>query len=138
MSSMSIGQIAKSAQVGVDTVRFYEKRGLLPHVSRRASGYRQYHADDLRRLRFIRRAKELGFSLEEIGTLLMLRSRSGRGVAKVKAVAHQKLLQVDGKIAELQRLRTALAALVAACPGQGMPEACPILRAFETHAEAGV
>jgi MerR family copper efflux transcriptional regulator len=75
---MSIGQLAKSAQVGIDTVRFYEKHGLLPKPQRKASGYRQYSVDDARRLVFIRRAKELGFTLADIGELLKL--RSGRNV----------------------------------------------------------
>lgn len=138
MSPMSIGQLAKSAQVGVDTVRFYEKQGLMPRVTRRASGYREYRIDDVRRLQFIRRAKELGFSLEEIGELLALKSQSARSVEKVKVVARQKLLQVDSKIAELQRLRKVLADLVAACPGHGAPEACPILQAFDTQEGAEV
>lgn len=133
MSAMSIGQLAKSAQVGVDTVRFYEKQGLMPRVTRRASGYREYRADDVRRLQFIRRAKELGFSLEEIAEVLALKSQPVRSVEKVKVVARQKLLQVDSKIVELQRLRKVLAELVAACPGHGTPEACPILRAFDTQ-----
>ena len=136
MSSMSIGQLAKSARVGVDTVRYYEKQGLMPRATRRPSGYRQYQSDDVRRLHFIRRAKELGFSLEEIGELLALRSQSARGVEKVKAVARQKLLQVENKLAELQRLRKVLAHLVEACPGHGTPEICPILRAFDTQARA--
>lgn len=132
MSALSIGQLAKSAQVGVDTIRFYEKQGLMPRAMRRASGYREYGHDDLLRLKFIRRAKDLGFSLEEIAELLALKRLPSRGVEKVKAVARQKLLQVDVKLAELQRLRVVLADLVAACPGHGATEACPILRAFDT------
>lgn len=131
MSVLSIGQLAKSAQVGVDTIRFYEKQGLMPRARRRASGYREYGQDDLRRLQFIRRAKDLGFALEEIAELLALKRQPSRGVEKVKAVARLKLLQVDAKLAELQRLRTVLSDLVAACPGQGATEACPILRAFD-------
>jgi MerR family transcriptional regulator, copper efflux regulator len=133
VSVISIGQLAKSAQVGVDTVRFYEKQGLMPPALRRASGYREYRLEDLRRLQFIRRAKELGFSLDEIGELLALKSRPMRGVEKVKVVARRKLQQVDNKISELQRLRKVLADLVAACPGHGTPEVCPILRAFDTQ-----
>lgn len=132
MSVLSIGQLARSAQVGVDTIRFYEKQGLMPRAARRASGYREYGNDDLRRLQFIRRAKDLGFSLEEIAELLALKRTPSRGVEKVKAVARQKLQQVDAKLAELQRLRAVLAELVAACPGHGATEACPILRAFDS------
>ncbi len=131
MNAMSIGQLAKAAHVGIDTVRFYEKRGLLPRARRRASGYREFHVEDLRRLQFIRRAKELGFSLEDIGELLALRSQPTRGVQRVKVKAHEKLVAVDKKIAELQRLRKVLAGLVASCPGEGSPEHCPILRAFD-------
>jgi len=132
MSSMSIGQLAKSAHVAVDTVRFYEKQGLMPQATRRASGYREYRDGDLRRLQFIRRAKQLGFSLEEISELLSLKNQPTRSVEKARTVAREKLLQVDAKIAELQRLRKVLGDLVAACPGHGAPEDCPILRAFDT------
>lgn len=136
MQSISIGQLAKAAHVGIDTVRFYEKHGLMPHAKRRASGYREYHHEDLQRLQFIRRAKELGFSLHEIGELLALKTHPSRGVAKAKATARQRLAEVDAKIVELQRLRKVLAELVAACPGEGAPENCPILRAFEQSDDA--
>lgn len=131
MSTLSIGQLAKSAHMGISTIHFYEKHGLIPKASRRPSGYRQYGADDVRRLHFIRRAKELGFSLQEIHELLALRSRPGNGVAKVKRVTQRKLAEVEHKIAELQRLRKVLAELVEACPGAGGAEHCPILRAFD-------
>ena len=131
MTAMSIGQLARTAQVAVDTVRYYEKQGLMPRATRRASGYREYHEADLRRLQFIRRAKQLGFSLEEITELLTLKQNPTRGVEKARAVAREKLQQVDEKIAELQRLRKVLGDLVSACPGHGAPEACPILRAFD-------
>lgn len=133
MSSMSIGQLAKRAQVGIDTVRFYEKNGLLPKPERKASGYRQYTIDDARRLIFIRRAKELGFALNDISELLKLRSGIGAGksVERVRTVAKKKLEAVDSKIAELQRIRAVLNDLVLACPGHGDTDHCPILRAFD-------
>ena len=131
---MSIGQLAKSAQVGIDTVRFYEKHGLLPKPQRKASGYRQYSVDDARRLVFIRRAKELGFTLADIGELLKL--RSGRNVERVRKVAQTKLESVEAKIAELERMREVLKDLVAACPGHGDADRCPILRAFDSQGEA--
>jgi MerR family copper efflux transcriptional regulator len=131
---MSIGQLAKSAQVGIDTVRFYEKHGLLPKPQRKASGYRQYSADDARRLVFIRRAKELGFTLADIGELLKL--RSGRNVERVRKVAQTKLQSVETKIAELERMREVLNELVNACPGHGEADHCPILKAFDSHGEA--
>lgn len=129
MPTMSIGQLAKQAAVGVDTVRFYEKYGLLPKAPRKPSGYRQYGTDHARQLAFIRRAKELGFSLSDIAELLKL--RNGRNVARVRGVAQRNLLAVERKIAELQRLRAVLKELVATCPGSGAAEQCPILRAFD-------
>lgn len=136
MRAMSIGELARSAQVPIDTVRYYEKQGLMPLVKRRASGYREYDADALRRLRFIRRAKALGFSLENIAELLALREQSGQGVRRVRAIAQRKLAEVEQKIDELQRMRKALSHLAAACPGQGRAEECPILRAFDNDEEA--
>jgi MerR family copper efflux transcriptional regulator len=133
---MSIGQLAKNARVGIDTVRFYEKHGLLPKPLRKASGYRQYSADDARRLVFIRRAKELGFTLADIGELLKLRGhadKSGRSVERVRTVAKEKLQTVEAKIAELTRMRDVLKELVSACPGHGDADHCPILRAFDTE-----
>ncbi|MGD9841503.1 MAG: MerR family DNA-binding protein [Steroidobacteraceae bacterium] len=131
MSTLSIGQLAKSAQVGISTIHYYEKQGLIPKVVRRASGYRQYEQDDVRRLQFICRAKRLGFSLEEIGELLTLQTQSTCGVEKAKAIAQKKLIDVEAKIAELQRLRATLADLVTACPGHGETDHCPILQAFD-------
>lgn len=135
MQTMSIGKLAKTAQVGVDTVRFYEKHGLLPKPQRRESGYRLYGADDARRLVFIRRAKDLGFSLADVGELLKLRGqtadKSGRSVERVRNVAKKKLQTVEEKIAELERIRDVLKDLVTACPGHGDADHCPILRAFD-------
>jgi len=128
---MFIGQLAKTTQVSVDTVRFYEKHGLLPKPQRKESGYRQYGTDDARRLVFIRRAKELGFSLSDIGELLKLRGQSGRSIERVRTVAKKKLQTVEEKIAELQRIRGVLKELVTACPGEGDADRCPILRAFD-------
>lgn len=136
MQTLSIGQLAKNAHVGVDTVRFYERHGLLPQPLRKASGYRQYTADDARRLVFIRRAKDLGFSLSDIGELLTLRGltadKSGRSVERVRNVAKNKLQTVEEKIAELERIRIVLQELVTACPGHGDADHCPILRAFDS------
>jgi len=132
---MSIGQLAKSTRVGVDTVRFYEKHGLLPKPQRKASGYRQYGRDDARRLIFIRRAKDLGFSLADIGEFLKLRSQTAdkgaRSIERVRNVAKKKLQTVEEKIAELERIRDVLKGLVTACPGNGDADHCPILRSFD-------
>ncbi len=125
----SIGQLARSVGVGIDAIRFYERIGLLPAAKRSAAGYRLYNGEDRQRLAFIRRAQDLGFSLEEIASLLKL-SRPGGDVAAARALAAEKLEVVNGRIEELLRLRVALESLVAACPGHGDPSHCPILAAL--------
>jgi len=128
MSTFNIGQLAKRAGVAIDTVRYYERNQLLQPAGRLESGYRRYGETELKRLRFIRRAKTLGFSLGEIRELLAL--SNGRSVAKVKRAAEVKLADVEQRLAELERIRNALHVLVAACPGHGRAEACPILNAL--------
>jgi len=128
MSTLSIGQLAKRGDVSVDTVRFYERNALLIPPGRLASGYRRYGERELKRLRFIRRAKVLGFSLEDIRGLLTLGEE--RDVAQVKQAARSKRDEIQERIAELQRIQDALDALIAACPGHGRAEACPILNAL--------
>ena len=128
MESIGIGALARRAGVGIDTVRYYERQGLLQPSKRLASGYRRYSQHELSRLRFIRKAQILGFSLSEIRDLLTLSSH--RSVARVKEKAQAKLADVDRRIDELQRVRTALGELVRACPGHGRPEDCPILQAL--------
>lgn len=128
MASLSIGQLAKQAGVGIDTVRYYERDGLLAPAGHLASGYRRYGAAELRRLRFIRRAKALGFSLEDIRTLLTLSEE--RSVAQVKQTAQAKLVDIEARINELERIRTGLRTLITACPGHGRAELCPILNAL--------
>ncbi len=125
---MTIGRLAKEAGVNVDTIRYYERNGLLPQASRRASGYREYQRADLDRLRFIGRAKELGFSLAEIRELLSL--SADRNVAGVKRRAEERVAQVERKIKELQRVRRGLRSLIDACPGHGALESCPIVAAL--------
>lgn len=127
---MKIGDLAKRAGVGIDTVRYYEREGLLPQAQRRSSGYRMYDVDDIQRLRFIRRAKALGFTLPEVRELLALSSREDGDMAAMKAAARQKLADVDAKIAELTRIRDGLDALIEVCPGQGALARCPILNAI--------
>ena len=109
MRALSIGQLAKAAKVSVDTIRFYEKSGLLPPATRRPSGFREYSSLDLRQLRFILRAKRLGFSLEDIRGILDLNSDS----ADVKSFVDQQLRTVERMIADLQRWRDALQAIPA-------------------------
>ena len=127
---MKIGELARQADVAIDTVRYYERQGLLPAPERTQSGYRSYAADDVARLRFIRRAKTLGFTLAEIRELLELSHRRGDDMAGMKAAAEQKLVDVEEKLAELQRIRGGLKALVASCPGHGALAQCPILNAL--------
>lgn len=127
-SNMTIGAVARRSAVGIDTIRYYEREGLLPPPRRRASGYRDYGADTVARLRFIRRAKALGFTLDEIRELLALSSDRERGVRGVQQRALARLAEIDRRIAEMRRVRRGLQQLVAACPGHGALEQCPILR----------
>lgn len=131
MKSMHIGRLAAQANVSVDTVRYYERNNLLPAPSRTASGYRTYPSSTVERLRFIRRAKDHGFALDEIRDLLALSDQRGTGVATVREIAAGRLADVEARIAELTRLRDGLRQLVEACPGHGDPGDCPILNAFK-------
>lgn len=133
--SMHIGRLAAQANVSVDTVRYYERARLLPTPSRTVSGYRMYPAAAVDRLRFIRRAKELGFSLEEIRDLLALSDQRDTGVASIRDIAAQRLADVEARLAELTRLRDSLKNLVDACPGHGDPGQCPILNAFTSSTD---
>lgn len=135
MNGLTIGKVAEQAGVAVDTVRYYERSGLLPEPPRRDSGYRIYQADTVKRLRFIRRAKMLGFTLPEIGELLAL-SAPRADVRKVKHAAQLKLELLDQKIAELERIRAGLRKLVAHCPGHGDSSDCPILNALNKEPSA--
>jgi Zn(II)-responsive transcriptional regulator len=128
MPTFSIGQLAKRAGVAIDTVRYYERNAMLTPAGRLESGYRRYGETELKRLRFIRRAKVLGFTLADIRELLSLSDE--RNVAKVKLAAETKLAEVEQRLAELERIRNGLRTLVAACPGHGRAEACPILNAL--------
>lgn len=128
MESIGIGTLAKRAGVGIDTVRYYERNGLLAPRDRLASGYRRYGDLEVARLRFIRRAKALGFALAEIRELLLLSSQ--RDVGRVKRKAQAKLADVNARLAELERIRDGLQALIAACPGHGRAVDCPILQAL--------
>jgi len=134
MTSLSIGQLAEQAGVAFDTVRYYERNDLLTPAGRLASGYRRYGTTELKRLRFIRRAKALGFSLDDIRALLALSDE--RDVAEVKRAAQRKLADIELRIAELERIRGGLHTLIAACPGHGRAEACPILNALTQEESA--
>ena len=107
--SLTIGAVAKRVGVAIDTIRYYEREGLLPEPQRRASGYRSYDEGAIAQLRFIRRAKDLGFTLEEIRELLALSADRQRGVKAVKRRAQQRLAAIEQRIVELQRVRDGLA-----------------------------
>jgi len=131
MKLLTIGQVASEAGVGVETVRFCERKGLIGRPARKESGYRQFHPEVVRRIRFIRRAKELGFTLAEIDELLRLRVDPATTCADVRARAVEKISSVDGKIAELEGIRAALSRLAASCRGAGPAGECPILDALD-------
>jgi MerR family mercuric resistance operon transcriptional regulator len=135
MKPLTIGQIARHAGIGVETVRFYERQGLLAEPVRMKSGYRQYTEDVVVRLRFIKRAKELGFSLKEIRELLALRVDPDTTCAEVRKRAEEKVIDVEAKIEALKKIRKALKKLTAACSGQGPTSECPILDALDTEVE---
>ena len=123
-----IGALAREAGVAIDTVRYYERAGLLAPSRRLASGYRRYGTLELSRLRFIRRAQALGFSLKEIRELLAL--SAGKDVGRIRRTAEARLEDVEQRIAQLVRVRDGLRELIAQCPGHGRTADCPILKAL--------
>lgn len=127
------GKLAGRGGVNIATIRYYEKRGLLPDTPRTRSGYRIYADDALRRLHFIRQAQVLGFSLDEIGELLSLRMQPGTTCADIRLRAKEKIAAVEQKIGDLQRIKSALTDLASACRGAGPTAECPILEALETE-----
>ena len=131
MKPLSIGQLARQTGVGVETIRFYERKGLLAEPKRKPSGYRQYPAEAIDRLRFIRRAKELGFTLKEIRELLSLRIDPATNCADVREKAVAKLADIENRIRSLQRMKRTLVKLTKACLSDGTTDECPILEALE-------
>jgi Hg(II)-responsive transcriptional regulator len=133
MRDLSIGQLARKSRVNVETIRFYERRGLIPEPPRRESGYRQYSEDGVSRIQFIKRAKELGFSLKEISELLSLRVDPDTTCGDVKKRAEAKIAEVEEKMRALQRIKKALTKLVALCRGSGPTSECPIIEALSAE-----
>lgn len=129
--ALTIGKVAKQTGVGIETIRFYERNGLINDPPRRASGYRQYPSDTVERIRFIKQAKELGFTLAEVEELLSLKVSPGKTCADVKRKADQKMSDVEAKIKQLGQIRRALQALTKQCTGRGPTSDCPILDALE-------
>lgn len=136
MKSLTIGQVAKRAGIGVETVRFYEREGLLGQPERRPSGYRQFDEGIVARLQFIRRAKELGFTLKEIKELLSLKVDPSTTCAEVKGRAEAKIADIEARIESLKRMKRALVKLTRACTGRRETSDCPILDALDGEEEA--
>ncbi len=132
---MRIGTAAKWVGVGVETIRFYERQGLINQPPRPSTcGFRSYPSDTVDRIRFIRQAQDLGFSLKEIDELLSLRADPSADCADVRARASAKLEDVNEKIARLNAIQAALQDLIGACPGRGpAARCCSILEALETR-----
>ncbi len=135
--SLTIGQVAQAAAVNIQTIRYYERRGLFPTPKRTPSGYRQYAEDAVGRVRFIRHAQELGFSLREIQELLGLRVQQGAACDAVERRTRSKISVVEQKIRDLQRLRSTLGHLAEACAARRPTDECPILEALEHHGVTG-
>ena len=127
MTEATIAGLAREGGVGVETVRYYQRRGLLP-VPRKSGGIRRYGGEDVRRLRFIRAAQSAGFTLEEIGELLALEATNDR--RRVRALATERIAALDAKIAQMKDARDVLAKLARQCAA-GTKGPCPILAAFE-------
>ena len=132
MNDLTIGQVARRAGVGVETIRFYERKGLIDEPPRKASGYRQYKDEDISRLTFIQQAKTLGFSLNEIGDLLSLRAKPGTTSREIKQMTEAKLADIESKIKMLKRMQRTLKKLVEKCPGKGPTSKCPILETLDS------
>lgn len=126
---MWVSEAAERAGVNVQTLRYYERRGLVPKPPRRASGYREVPDATVRIVRFIKRAQQLGFSLDEVEVLLRLRHQSGRNREKIRTVAERQMRDIDKKIEELERMRAALRKLMISCRDGRTPQ-CPLIEAL--------
>jgi MerR family mercuric resistance operon transcriptional regulator len=135
MRGLRTGQVAKQAGVNVETLRYYERVGLIDTPPRTASGYRAYPEATVSRMRFIRRAQALGFSLQEIADLLSLRTRPTASSAEMKARAQAKITDIEDKIRTLTYIKETLAKITMACDGCAPLSACPILDALDGRDE---
>ncbi len=133
--TLTIKGAAQQAGVGVETLRYYEREGLLPEPPRSQAGYRQYAPDAVLRVRFIKRAQGLGFTLPEIRELLTLTSIPGTTAADIRIRATQKLADIDLKIQTLERMKQALQKVTHACHGHGPLSSCPILEALNQDSD---
>jgi len=130
METLTIGEVAKRSGVGIETIRFYERKGLIDDPPRRLSGYRQYPKETIDRLRFIRKAKELGFTLNEINDLLVISVDASASCADVKERAEAKIENIERKIQSLSRMKKGLKALASSCEGNQPISQCPIIEAL--------
>ena len=133
--TLRTGEVAAQAGVNVQTLRYYERRGLLEEPERRPSGYREYPADAVRLILFIKRAQELGFTLTEIEDLLRLRSDQESACSEVRSAAEAKIEDIEQKVLHLRAMKRALSALVASCATEGSPRHCPLLEALDDGKE---
>lgn len=132
VDGLKVGEVAKRAEVNLQTIRYYERRGLLSKPIRTTSNYRIYSDDAVRRVVFIKRAQELGFTLKEIGELLCFRATPRLQCHHVRKRADVKLHNIEDKIQGLQAIRRALARLIRSCPGRAPITDCPILEALSS------
>ena len=133
MDGLTTGKVAKEAEVNIETMRYYERRGLIPSPPRSVSNYRRYPTGTVRRVRFIKRAQELGFSLKEIKQLLSLRASPRARCADVRKRAADKIQDVEEKIRTLRAMKKALSKLVSECSGKGPITDCPILESLDSE-----
>ena len=131
VETMRIGEVAAKAGVNIQTLRYYERRGLLKEPERRPSGYREYRADTVRLIRFVKRAQEIGFTLAEIEELLRLREDHSSSCAEVRSAAIAKIEDINRKIQSLQAMKRALRILVSSCRSNGSVRECPILESLD-------
>jgi MerR family mercuric resistance operon transcriptional regulator len=136
MDVLSIGKLSEQSGVNIETIRYYEKIGVMPAPGRSAGGFRVYEPDDLKRLSFVRRSRQLGFSLDEIRNLLRLVDGHGHTCAEVLALMLSHLAEIRRKIRDLRRLQLAMAEMAARCSGDSVPE-CPIIDALFDAPAAG-
>lgn len=135
MKGLTIGRLARLAKVNIETVRYYERRGLIPEPLRRESGYRQYTPNFVERIRFIKHAQEVGFTLKEISDLLSLRVDPTTTCGDIRLRTEKKIAEVEGKIQALGKMKKALLALKTSCRGRGPSSECPILDALDDRKE---
>lgn len=129
--TITIGEVAKRSCIGIETIRFYEREGLIDDPPRTEAGYRQYPDDVILRVRFIRQAKELGFSLKDIKELLSLRLLPGTTCKDIRERTTRKIDEIEEKIQTLQKMKNILATLESKCKGHGPINTCPILGALD-------